>query len=574
MTDLQSKLNELVGWCKNQGAKIDSRLKFEYSVEKGIYTVYRPSQDESDESPNFVVEIPRKMLIVPQTARDFFESMVLGFHSELSSTVLLKGYLAYKLTSPEDLKNPYFRLLPKLREIRSPLTYSEAELQLLENTNLYRGTQVRMDQLKTEYQLLMKDIGDNVDRIKFDDFLWGHLILSSRSFPFKIVDENADPRSVMMMPLVDLMNHEPMGRVAWSFTGSHFKVDVEVSNIEMKLANGDGEIEICNNYGPKGNEELLMGYGFVIPDNSFDYLQLSLGRESILKLTEGVDLKQWGVSKLPRLDDYTYSVVTNVYEDPATLERLGLPDRDDEFVVFMCNKDHSIPEGLLELFGVICRNSEDELPTLKSQLNGINKLRESLDTRFKNKLDVMPSKTPEMSLLNFGNCKYYRNGQLKVYNLMKKVLKEKEKQLLKTNRKNLITIKDVVRKDSEEFGAFIQLYQLPVENLNKFEMELFVHLWLFKTVNYHYSSSDSSALPIKILVEDFKRLQKGENHVQKDPFLVDLYEQAITPLRRNKDLNDLIVGDYWDLESFLLVDIVYRRHSYEKGSVLEPVLII
>ncbi|KAF2401001.1 hypothetical protein EJ06DRAFT_416126 [Trichodelitschia bisporula] len=54
----------------------------------------------------------------------------------------------------------------------------------------------------------------------------------------------------------------------WNLNGGSFSLSLTESAQR-------GE-EICNNYAPKGNEELLMGYGFCIMDNPCDQVAISL----------------------------------------------------------------------------------------------------------------------------------------------------------------------------------------------------------------------------------------------------------------------------------------------------------
>lgn len=536
---MDSKLHSLVHWSKAQGAQIDSRLDLLWSIEAGVSAYYDPSPADVGKTLEFGIKIPTTMILKADDAQRYFEAKWPGFHSRLPPLAIFKAYLAYLLKDP--CKTPYFDLLPTPEEIHSPITYNEQEMDLLEGTNLHKGTQWKLKVLRAQYDLFIEDTGSD---ITFDDYLWGHLIVSSRAFPLKIVDPTVDSSAVMLLPLVDLMNHEPMSKVTWGFDGHNFTVDV------CKPITSADRVQVCNNYGPKGNEELLLAYGFVLPGNPFDCLQLSLNEASLRPLIGDANLSDWQISKLPKLADYTYSVVSNVYADAKAHEET---DMDDGFVVFMCNRDHPIPAGLLELFTLISRNQDDLGPTLKARLNGIVKLRQSLDARFKDNLDVMPKDTGCDSV-NYSNCRIYREGQLDVYNRAKRALKQEEKSLLKTYRKQLVTIKDI-RKD-EEFEPFLEVFGLQGE-LNKFQMELAVHLWLFKEVN------DAQTPWIN---EEWAKVK--ESSFEQDPFLVDLYNQAIGPLDTSS-----FPGDHWDLDSFLRTDLLYRCNSYEKGTALEPIVI-
>lgn len=559
--EVQAKVAALVEWCQNQGARIDPRLSFEYSFDKGISTLYRPSEDELNQSNplHICVGIPKNMILDSNSAKSWFEREIPGFHTGLSSSVLFKAYLAYMLTEDESKQSAYVKLLPKADEIRSPLTYNEDEMNLLRDTNLYQGTQVKLSQLKTEYGVLIYDIGDSLRKISFHDFLWGHLILSSRAFPYKLVDKTADPSSVMMLPLLDFMNHKPMSKVTWNFDGSQFKVDVVVDNPSR-------EIEVCNNYGPKGNEELLMGYGFVLPDNEFNCLQLSLPSEALQPALKDVKLSDWNITKLPHLDDYTYSVVEN--EMPKNL--MPPDEQNNKYVVFLCNRSHPIPDGLLELFSLASKNEEDTQLTLKCELNGINKLRASLNDKFQGKLSNMPARTDNVRQVNYDNCRIYREGQLQVYNLVKKALKSKEKELLKTYRKSLITVRDIIKKDSE-FEPFLGIYgswDKESSNSSQFEIDRLIHLWLMKIVNY--DDSDGLKMDVSWIIDAFNHL-KGKKY-RVDPYAYTLYQMRVGVLIKETG-NLLTKGQHWDIQSFMMVHEIYVNNSYEKGSSLEPILI-
>ena len=89
--------------------------------------------------------------------------------------------------------------------------------------------------------------------------------MTSRSFPPSAL---SDPEidSPVLIPGLDLLNHSPLAKVVWQF-------DTDVCHIKTDETLDVGT-EIFNNYGPKGNEELLMGYGFTIDDNQADVFGL------------------------------------------------------------------------------------------------------------------------------------------------------------------------------------------------------------------------------------------------------------------------------------------------------------
>ncbi|KAL9124357.1 MAG: hypothetical protein Q9217_006307 [Psora testacea] len=100
-------------------------------------------------------------------------------------------------------------------------------------------------------------------------YLWSATILSSRSFPGSALPQE-NLVSPVLIPGLDLLNHSSLAKVAWDWNGSTCSIKTDGS-----LAAGS---EIFNNYGPKSNEELLIGYGFCIPNNAVETFGLGFSR--------------------------------------------------------------------------------------------------------------------------------------------------------------------------------------------------------------------------------------------------------------------------------------------------------
>lgn len=72
----------------------------------------------------------------------------------------------------------------------------------------------------------------------------------------------------VLFPVADIPNHGYDVKVEWAFDSGRFSIDVKDG-----MATGS---EVFNNYGPKSNDELLLGYGFCIQENPFDKVLLRL----------------------------------------------------------------------------------------------------------------------------------------------------------------------------------------------------------------------------------------------------------------------------------------------------------
>lgn len=89
-------------------------------------------------------------------------------------------------------------------------------------------------------------------------YVWAATVMTSRSFPgpavfnqskgnFPTYSDNAESKAPVLIPGLDLLNHNPSSRVAWvwDLVTCSIKTDDHLF----------GESEVPNNYGPKSNEE-------------------------------------------------------------------------------------------------------------------------------------------------------------------------------------------------------------------------------------------------------------------------------------------------------------------------------
>lgn len=76
----------------------------------------------------------------------------------------------------------------------------------------------------------------------------------------RVPDERKD--FPVLIPAMDCLNHHHEAHVDWTFEPGRF-----VLTLGGDVSRGH---EVLNNYGPKTNSELLMGYGFCVENNPFD----------------------------------------------------------------------------------------------------------------------------------------------------------------------------------------------------------------------------------------------------------------------------------------------------------------
>ena len=75
----------------------------------------------------------------------------------------------------------------------------------------------------------------------------------------------------ILFPVVDILNHSVTAKVEWDFQ-PHQSFALRCLDSSSFTANE----ELFNNYAPKQNDELLLGYGFCLPDNPIEQFALKL----------------------------------------------------------------------------------------------------------------------------------------------------------------------------------------------------------------------------------------------------------------------------------------------------------
>jgi hypothetical protein len=77
----------------------------------------------------------------------------------------------------------------------------------------------------------------------------------------------------VLFPGLDAANHNHDARVDWTYDPDQFSFGLAGSAPAIEAGS-----EVVNNYGPKGNGELLLGYGFCVSRNPHDTIAITLKR--------------------------------------------------------------------------------------------------------------------------------------------------------------------------------------------------------------------------------------------------------------------------------------------------------
>ncbi|KAF9134056.1 hypothetical protein BGW39_008275 [Mortierella sp. 14UC] len=160
---------------------------------------------------------------------------------------------------------PYLDMIPD--RIHTALAFDEQEMERLRGTNAFMAVKELQESLRAQYDKTMEVVGSDLkveDGFTWERFLWAKTVVSSRTFPASLFG-NETEGEIVLIPLADSANHKSRHKITWLKT---------TEGLQMASAAINKGDQVFNNYGPKSNEELLIGYGFCLEDNADDFVSL------------------------------------------------------------------------------------------------------------------------------------------------------------------------------------------------------------------------------------------------------------------------------------------------------------
>ncbi|KAL3236602.1 protein-lysine N-methyltransferase [Nakaseomyces bracarensis] len=477
----------LFDWARSAGCEWPSRVEFRRDEERGVHCVCTEDCDSA------VIRIPVDVVIRGTLAREYFKLTDEEHVYQNSWMKLLFSRMKYGgegvIVNGEDLSKKfggYISELPQL--VNSPLLWTPQEVsRLLAGTNLGNSVYEKLNSVLNEwktvirtrpefvnditnpflsvnyddlddnqmYQLLVEPLtsGSELHWLSFPAFLYSHLIFTSRAFPEYVVNPNCEQTSVVLLPVIDLLNHDYNAKVEWYPE----EIDGTTYFCYKSLDNVSKECELFNNYGGKGNEELLMGYGFVLEENIFDAvaLRIKLPVDTITDI-----INNHPDVELPTMDKYTtFAFDLAKVGDEMKKETPSAKDFKDGVMYFVNNTNASVLDSLIDLFSYMKLYKNENITDLRPRLDGIQMLK----VAFKQKLDTALQNTPDSIDQNSykDRCSLlYRNSQISILKNVITNLKRIEKELFRENKKSLLSMDKVMKNDpgftSEELPSLFE----------------------------------------------------------------------------------------------------------------------
>ncbi|KAJ5156642.1 hypothetical protein N7492_009445 [Penicillium capsulatum] len=316
---------ELVEWVTTQGGFIADSVCVAQDEPRGVHLQVKEGHPTAVSKETRVINTPIGVTISYfnainyQSARGAFKSHDVDFPRafidavgpEETTTFFLMGQF---LLGPRSFWYPYLRTLPQPGQLTTPLFFGEEDVDWIHGTGIQEAAVQRYQAWDEKFEASiakLQELGfESWDIFTMDLYLWASTIITSRAFSAKVLSESVDASDFpddgvsVLLPLIDLPNHRPLAKVEWR-AGNQDVGMIVLEDI------GAGE-EISNNYGPRNNEQLLMNYGFCLPNNPCDYRIVKLGVQPDSPLSV---VKSRQVQMFPELannkDDHYY--IFNVF---------------------------------------------------------------------------------------------------------------------------------------------------------------------------------------------------------------------------------------------------------------------
>ncbi len=302
-----TRTENLIDWARHHGAHIHEQVEVYDDSEHGTSLRVRSSQQSShlaspsDQPPHGKQSLPQKSRVVScpfslslsfLNALDKFPD--LQSHSARFPALFLLALephiighfflIQQYLNAATSHWGPYIRSLPQPEDsekLGTPLYFAEADVAWIRGTDLEIAREQRQKTWKLDWErgrhILDTSSGWEKWQGKWtwDLYKWAATIFSSRSFISTLIPEEIMAMPVtfgtrsfngifpVLFPLLDLANHSSAARVTWFTNVQSEPKDLSII-AESEIPVGQ---QVFNNYAPKNNTELMLGYGFCIPGN-------------------------------------------------------------------------------------------------------------------------------------------------------------------------------------------------------------------------------------------------------------------------------------------------------------------
>ncbi|KAF2163275.1 hypothetical protein M409DRAFT_68568 [Zasmidium cellare ATCC 36951] len=365
------QLATLRQWLEDNGGQLHAGIALDSSQQAGVHL--RAILDLAPETR--ICTVPNALALSSLNAL-VDDDFTVFRHRGLPVEGIGYFYLMYQyIRKEQSFWKPYLDTLPGPDvDHGTPVWFDEPDTQWLAETDVLHTSHVRLENYQNIYNQGIAALqGANIDTEPYTWhlFKWAITMYSSRSFSSQalrpqdskywtaykydnhgrrqtaLLDmSNASAEELdfpVLFPVADIPNHGYDTKVQWTFDSGRFSIDVKDG-----ISFGS---EVFNNYGPKSNDELLLGYGFCVQDNPFDKVLLRLRPppEDLQRDLRNVQAGYFTSDGEWNSEKATFALQKLESKPGAEHEVLNrLPDPLLELMIYMLRQERGLPFKFVE----------------------------------------------------------------------------------------------------------------------------------------------------------------------------------------------------------------------------------
>ncbi|KAK9283295.1 hypothetical protein L1049_011532 [Liquidambar formosana] len=256
---LDEECDDFLPWLEQKaGVEISSVL----SIGKSAYgrSLFA---SKAIQAGDCILRVPYSVQIAPDNALPEINSLLgdkVGNVAKLAMVILVEQ----KMGQASEWA-PYISRLPQPGEMHSTIFWSEGELEMIRQSLAYQETLNQKAQIEKDFLAIrpvLHRFPNFFEDTTFKDFAHAYSVVGSRAW--------GSMKGLSMIPFADFLNHDGV-----SETDVLTDEDKKWSEVIADRNYAPGE-QVLIRYGKFSNATLLLDFGFTLPYNIYDQVQLQL----------------------------------------------------------------------------------------------------------------------------------------------------------------------------------------------------------------------------------------------------------------------------------------------------------
>eukprot|EP00903_Cladosiphon_okamuranus_P014462 g13418.t1 len=231
--------------------------------------------------------LPIDLLLTKDAARNEFGADIIT--EDLSEYIAIALLLVHeKARGKDSFWSSYIGVLPTVEDVYPTYLWAEEDLTLLEGSPVIAATESMRRKLEAEYATVESDLLEKFPKIlpkevhTYAEFQWAFSMLFSRAIRLGGLSTG---EAVALVPYADLFNHNPFANsyIDARQQGFFTKTDEVVVYADRSYKKME---QVYISYGPKGNSDLLLLYGFSLDRNPYNSVDVTISLDENDELFE------------------------------------------------------------------------------------------------------------------------------------------------------------------------------------------------------------------------------------------------------------------------------------------------